>query len=107
MSDYVLWNGEAWETFDLTGTCSMFFLSPNGELFIIDTTGCYDYEMTGPEEPHYDHDHLWKNWNTIPNGTHGKVAPYLLTGWVDLLPQHIVDRPDTHRLEFVEGVLQG
>jgi len=107
MSDYVFWGGEAWETFSLAGICNMFFLSPNGELFIIDTNGCYDYEMTGPEEPHYDHDHLWKNWNTIPNGNHGKVAPFLFTGWVDLLPQHIIDRPDTHSLEFVEGVLQG
>ena len=49
MTDYVVWNDETWETFDLTQTCSIFFLSPNGELFITDTAGCYDYEMTGPD----------------------------------------------------------
>ena len=107
MSDYVLWSGDTWETWDLAGTCSYFFITPNHELFIMDTSGCYDYEMTGPEEPHYDHDHLWKNWNTIPNGRHGSVKPYFFTGWIDLIPQYVRDRPNTQHIQFVEGLLQG
>ena len=107
MSDYVVWGSETWETRDLTRTCSFFFITPNNELFMMDTSGCYDYEMTGPEEPHYDHDHLWKNWNTIPNGTHGSVKPFIFTGYVDLIPQHVCDRPNTKRIHVIEGLVQG
>jgi hypothetical protein len=107
MSDYVIWNGETWETWDLTRTCSMFFITPNNELFMIDTSGCYDYEMTGPEELHYDHDHLWKNWNTIPNGTHGKVKPFFLTGCINLVPRYVGDRPNTRQICLANGLVQG
>ena len=63
--------------------------------------------MTGPEEPHYDRDHLWKNWNTIPNGTHGSVKPFIFTGYIDLIPQHVCDRPNTKRIHVIEGLVQG
>ena len=107
MNDYVIWGSETWETRDLTRTCSMFFITPNNELFMMDTSGCYDYEMTGPEEPHYDHDHIWKNWNIIPNGTHGSVKPFFFTGRIDLTPQYVRDRPNTKRIHVVDGLIQG
>ena len=107
MSDYVLWNGEVWETWDLAGLNCIYNISPNGELFLVNTTGCSDYEMVGQDDPRYDAKHPWKNWNIVPNGTHGKVEAILHTGWVDLTPRWLEDRPNTRRFQFVDGVSQG
>ena len=57
----------------------------------MDTSGCYDYEMTGPEEPHYDHDHLVEKLeHHSKRQTHGTVKPtYFYRIWVDLVPQYV------------------
>ncbi len=107
LSDYVLWNGEVWETWDLAGNCSLYNLSPNGELFLIYTNESSDYEMVGQDDPRYDEKHPWKNWNIIPNGVHGRVSPVIYTGWVNLVPRWLEDRPNTKLIQFVEGKSQG
>ncbi len=107
LSDYVFWNGLLWETWDLEGLSCMYNISPSGELFRINTNGCSDYEMIGEDDPRYDKRYPWRNWKIISNGNNGKVEVFLHTGWVDLMPRWLEDRPNTKRFHFVEGISQG
>ena len=101
-----MWNGELWETYDLMGNCSLFTITPAGEMFMSDTDGCYDYEMVGQDDPRYDPVRQWKNWNLIRNGQRGKLRPCDFTGWIDLVPRLNRDRPNTQHLHFVRGKIQ-
>ena len=63
------------QTKDISSTMSEFWLSPNGELYLIDYTGTQDFQLL-------DTPPFFKS-----NGRHGKVTPTEFTATIEVYPQ--------------------
>ena len=68
------------ETDSLRTKMERYWVSPNGQLFVIDYNGTHDFLILGEDDPEYDHKYSWRNYDVIPNGSHGVVAPVDFTG---------------------------
>jgi len=67
------------------GTMSDYWLSPSGELYIIDYGHTADFvELKEGDEGYSEKGFL--NFRWVPNGIHGKVSPYLLTKYIEVYP---------------------
>ena len=87
------WNKEL-QTKDLTCTLSVYWISPNGELFEIDYSGTVDW---GPD------------LKTVSNGNHGKVRPVIITTEVEVYPvkwDAYYSKFPTMKITFIDGVLR-
>lgn len=91
------------------GTMSFYWLSPGGQLYLIDNRHIADFVEIQEGEDGYDEKRKFLNFKWIPNGTHGKVTPHNITKYVEVYPeQWNGDWKDWPRLKlhFKEGVLQ-
>ncbi len=90
------------------GTMSQYWISPDGCLYLIDYSHTADFiELKEGDEGYNDRGFL--NFKWIPNGTHGKVTPHLLTKYIEIYPEKWSgDREDRPRckLHFRYGVLK-
>ena len=59
----------------LGGTMTQYWISPSGQLYMID----YSYTADFEENPNPDPKRPWINWHWVPNGNRGKVSPMSLT----------------------------
>ena len=87
------WNKEL-QTKDLTCTLSVYWISPNGELFEIDYSGTVDW---GPD------------LKTVPNGNHGRVRPVVMTREIEVYPARWDSKYapfPTLKITFIDGVLR-
>lgn len=67
------------------GTMSDYWLSPSGELYIIDYAHTADFvELKEGDEGYSEKGFL--NFRWVPNGSHGKVSPYHLTKYIEVYP---------------------
>jgi len=87
------------------GTMSDFWLSPSGQLYLID----YSHTADFVELKEGDNDkHPWCNFKWIPNGTHGKVSPFYLTKYISIYPEQWKGKWEqwpTLKLHFKHGKL--
>jgi hypothetical protein len=68
------------------GTMSDYWIAPDGCLYLIDYSHTADFvELKEGDEGYSDRGFL--NFKWIPNGTHGKVTPYLLTKYIEIYPE--------------------
>jgi len=68
------------------GTMSQYWISPDGYFYLIDYSHTSDFvELKEGDEGYSDRGFL--NFKWIPNGTHGKVTPYLLTKYIEIYPE--------------------
>jgi len=91
------------------GTMSQFWISPDGQLYLIDYSHTADFVELKEGDEGYDEKCGWLNFQWIPNGTHGKVRPWNITKYVVIYPQNWKgeweDWPDC-RIHFKNGILQ-
>ncbi len=68
------------------GTMSDYWIAPDGCLYLIDYSHTADFvELKEGDEGYSDRGFL--NFKWIPNGSHGKVTPYLLTKYIEIYPE--------------------
>jgi len=70
----------------ICGTMSNYWISPSGQLYLIDYAHTADMKIYEPGDPEYNEERAWLNFEWIPNGNHGKVKPWYLTKYVRVYP---------------------
>ena len=69
------------------GTMAQYWISPDGCLYLIDYSHTVDFiELKEGDEGYSDKIPLL-NFTWIPNETHGKVTPYILTKYIEIYPE--------------------
>lgn len=63
-----------------------YWISPAGQLFEINYEGTSTFEVIGEDDPRYDHDRVFLNYEWIPTGNHGKIKPVYLFHVVEVYP---------------------
>ena len=96
------------EEYGIGGTMSQYWISPDGQLYLIDYSYTADFvELKEGDEGYSKHGFL--NFQWVPNGTHGKVRPWNITKYVLIYPENWKgtweDWPDC-RIHFKDGKLQ-
>ena len=69
------------------GTMSQYWLSPSGQLHLIDYSHTADFVELKEGDEGYSEVGLF-NLQWIPNGTHGKVRPRYITKYISIYPEH-------------------
>jgi hypothetical protein len=90
------------------GTMSTYWISPNGQLYLIDYSNTADFVQLKEGDEGYDDIALF-NSRWIPNGTHGRVRPWNITKYVVIYPEkwegEWEDWPHC-RIHFKNGIVQ-
>lgn len=68
------------------GTMSHYWLDPAGYLYIIDYSHTADFVEIGEDDERYNSERKFLNFIWEPNGTRGKVSPYMLTKYIEVYP---------------------
>ena len=93
----------------ISGTLSQYWISPDGELYLIDYSHTADFVELKEGDEGYEPEKKIFNFRWIPNGTHGKVRPWNITKYVVIYPENWEgaweDCPDC-RIHFVDGKVQ-
>ena len=93
------------ETESLGCKLCRYWVSPAGQLFVIDYEGTHDFVLITESDPEYDHQFPWRNTDVVKNGCHGAVAPVSFTGALYLKPAAGWDKGQHyHTLYFQEGL---
>ena len=92
------------------GTMSQYWLSPDGQLYLIDYSHTADFVELKEGDEGYTEKYSWTNFKWIPNGKHGRVRPmYGLTKYITVYPEQW-DGEWEHwpecRIHFKDGKLQ-
>jgi len=98
---------------DYGGTMSQYWISPDGQLYLIDYSHTADFVELKEGDEGYEDKLAIFNFKWIPNGTHGKVRPWNITKYVVIYPEKWKgkwegkweDRTDC-RVHFVNGIVQ-
>jgi hypothetical protein len=97
------------EEYGIGGTMSQYWISPDGQLYLIDYSHTADFVELKEGDDGYNDKLALLNFRWIPNGTHGKVRPWNITKYVTIYPQNWQgdweDWPDC-RIHFKNGILQ-
>ena len=91
------------------GTMSQYWISPEGQLYLIDYSHTADFVELQEGDEGYEPEKKFLNFVWIPNGTRGKVRPWNITKYVVIYPEgwkgKWEDCPDC-RIHFRDGKLQ-
>ena len=97
------------EEYGIGGTMSQYWISPDGQLYLIDYSHTADFVELKEGDDGYNDKLALLNFRWIPNGTHGKVRPWNITKYVAIYPQNWQgdweDWPDC-RIHFKNGIVQ-
>jgi len=97
------------EDYWIGGTMSQYWISPAGQLYLIDYSHTADFVGLKEDDEGYNDKKTFLNFKWIPNGTHGKVRPWNITKYVVIYPEtwegEWEDWPDC-RIHFKDGKLQ-
>jgi hypothetical protein len=95
--------------YGIGGTMSDYWISPDGCLYLIDYSHTADFVELKEGDEGYNDKMPLLNFRWIPNGSHGKVTPYLLTKYIEIYPEkwsgECEDWPRL-KLHFRYGVLR-
>ena len=92
------------------GTMSQYWISPDGQLYLIDYSHTADFvELKEGDEGYQEGRLSMLNFKWISNGTHGRVRPTNLTKYITVYPEQWdgewEDWPEC-RIHFKHGKLQ-
>lgn len=89
----------------LGGTMTQYWISPSGQLFMID----YSHTADFVEDPNPNPKFPFMKFHWVPNGAHGRVSPIYLTKYVTIYPEkwdgHWKERPEV-MIHFKDGVVE-
>ena len=98
------------EDMGIGGTMSQYWLSPDGQLYLIDYSHTADLIEVKEGDDDFKTGRLSiLNFRWIPNGTHGKVKPWRLTKYITVYPEQwegVWNGWPECRLHFKDGRLQ-
>jgi len=66
------------------GTMSQYWLSPDGVLYYIDYSGTADFVEIKEGDEDYSEKLAFLNFKWVPNGTRGKITPWILTKYIEV-----------------------
>jgi hypothetical protein len=69
------------------GTMTNYWLDPNGILWCPNYTGTNTFEIIGEDDPRYEPEKKFLNFEWIPTGNHGKYQPCYITKYVEVYPE--------------------
>ncbi len=69
-----------------SGTLSHFWIDPAGYLWCGNYTGTSTLEIIEKDDPRYDPDRQFLNYEWIPTGQHGKYHVHPITKYVEIYP---------------------
>jgi hypothetical protein len=92
------------------GTMSQYWISPDGQLYLIDYSHTADFvELKEGDEGYQEGRLSMLNFQWIPNGNHGKVRPWNITKYITIYPEDWEGSWETWpdcRIHFKDGKLQ-
>jgi hypothetical protein len=91
------------------GTLTTYWLDPNGVLWCPDYRGTNTFEVIPEDDPRYDADRKFLNFEWIPTGQHGKYHVHPITKYIEIYPEGWKGEWSLWprlRLHFKQGVLQ-
>ncbi len=92
------------------GTMTHYWVDPAGRLWCPDYSGTSTFEEIKEDDPRYEKDRLFLNFELIPTGKRGKYKVYPITKYIEVYPSNWKGKWEDWprlRLHFVNGVLQG
>ena len=93
---------------DIGGTMSQYWLSPDGQLYLIDYSHTADFVELKEGDDGYSEVGFF-NFIWVPNGNHGKVRPWYVTKYIRIYPEQWGEKWEecpTLKLHFKYGKLQ-
>ncbi len=69
-----------------SGTMSHFWIDPDGYLWCGDYKGTSTFEIIEKDDPRYDPERHFLNFEWIPTGQHGKYSVHTITKYVEIYP---------------------
>jgi hypothetical protein len=91
------------------GTMTLYWLDPSGVLWYPDYVGTNTFEVIEEDDPRYDPNKKFLNFEWVPTGKRGTYRPYLITRYVEVYPASWQGQwEDWPRLKihFKRGILQ-
>jgi hypothetical protein len=91
------------------GTMTNYWLDPSGQLWYPDYVGTNTFEIIEEDDPRYDPNKKFLNFEWVPTGQHGKYQPHYITKYVEVYPANWEGKwEDWPRLKihFRRGILQ-
>jgi len=68
------------------GTMTDYWVDPSGLLWQPTYLGTHDFVIIEEDDPRYDPDRKFLNFEWIPTGQHGKYTPCYLTKYIEVYP---------------------
>lgn len=68
------------------GTMTDYWLDPSGTLWYPNYIGTNTYEIIEEDDPRYNPDRKFLNFEWVPTGAHGKYQPHLITKYIEIYP---------------------
>ena len=68
------------------GTMTYYWLDPVGQLWCPNYIGTNDFVAIEEDDPRYDPERRFLNFEWIPTGKHGKYQPHYITKYVEVYP---------------------
>lgn len=97
------------EEYGIGGTMSQYWISPDGVLYYIDYSYTADFVEIHKGDEDYEETHKWKNFKWVPNGTRGKIRPWMITKYIEVYPEQWEGKWEDWprlKLHFKHGKLQ-
>jgi hypothetical protein len=69
-----------------SGTMSHFWIDPAGYLWVGDYRGTSTFEIIEKDDPRYDPERHFLNFEWIPTGQHGKYQVHPITKYIEIYP---------------------
>lgn len=94
---------------DISGTMTDYWLDPNGVLWYPDYVGTNTFEIIEEDDPRYDPDRGFLNFEWVPTGQKGKYKIHPITKYIEIYPANWKGEWEDWpimKLHFKEGVLQ-
>jgi hypothetical protein len=91
------------------GTMTDYWLNPAGELWYPSYVGTHTFEIIEENDPRYEPEKKFLNFEWIPTGEHGKYQPLFITKYVEIYPSGWEGSWETWprlKLHFKRGILQ-
>ena len=69
------------------GTLTHYWIDPEGYLWCGDYRGTSTFELIEEDDPRYDSDKLWMNYEWVPTGERGKWQVHPNTKYIEVYPE--------------------
>ena len=91
------------------GTMTDYWLDPAGQLWHPNYSETNTFEIIPEDDPRYDPDRKFLNYEWVPTGKHGKYQPHYITKYVEVYPANWEGKWEDWprlRIHFKHGKLQ-